>query len=71
LLEEVMSNDIFEALADTYYLATTLRVPPRGAAKHREASVEPAAAAPHAGTAHPLLAGLLDLEVVRRFRPAR
>jgi hypothetical protein len=64
-----MSNDIFETLADTYYLATTLRVPARGAAKHREAPAEPSAATPQAGAEHPLLGGLLDLEVIRRFRP--
>jgi hypothetical protein len=63
-----MSNDIFETLADTYYLATTLRVRARTATKPEEAPVaETPATAPQA-TAHPLLAGLLDLEVVRRFR---
>jgi hypothetical protein len=67
LLEVVMTNDIFETLADTYYLATTLRVRSRTATKHREAPVDEApATAPQA--AHPLLAGLLDLDVVRRFR---
>jgi hypothetical protein len=70
LLEEVMTNDIFRALADTYYLATTLRVPSRAAAKPREMPGEAPAEAPAEvrQAAHPLLAELLDLDVIRRFR---
>jgi hypothetical protein len=66
LLEEVMSNDIFRTLADTYYLATTLRVPSHPVAKPRAQPVEAPADVPQA--ADPLLAGLLDVDVIRRFR---
>jgi hypothetical protein len=68
LLEVGMSNDIFETLADTYYLATTLRLRQRKAAEHPEAPVDETPATAPQAAAHPLLAGLLDLEVVRRFR---
>jgi hypothetical protein len=66
LLEEVMSNDIFRALADTYYLAATLRVPPRPVAKPQAQPAETPSEIPQAP--HPLLAELLDLDVIRRFR---
>lgn len=63
-----MANDIFETLADTYYLATTLRVRARTAAEHPEEPVDETPATAPQAAAHPLLAGLLDLEVIRRFR---